>query len=149
MSKGDELFERGAALLERLSRKAVAKGGFAAKVAEPLAEDAQFLRQIKPTLVMARLRGEAPTDGRVEAVTAEQTPPPEPGPPHWAEPSPPPTAEPGPPPTAEPGPKKEKKKKKEKGAGGPNPIVIAAAAFAVGVVVAKFIDWRGHAHPHY
>jgi hypothetical protein len=126
VSKGDELFERGAALLERLSRKAAAKGGFAAKVAEPLVEDAQFLRQIKPTLVMARLRGEAPTDGRVEAVTLVQPPPPVP------EPAP-----------------EDKKKEKKRGGGGPNPIAIAAAAFAVGVVVAKIIDWRGHAHPHF
>jgi hypothetical protein len=138
LSKGDELFERGAALLEKLSRKAASEGGFAAKLAEPLAEDAQFLRQIKPTIVMARLRGEAPTDGRVEAVTAVQTSPP------WQESPPEPAHDPPRPPWPEPAPKKEKKK-----GGGPNPIVIAAAAFAVGVVVAKIIDWRGHAHPHY
>jgi hypothetical protein len=31
--------------------------------------------------------------------------------------------------------------------GGPNPFVVALAAFALGMVVAKVIDWRGHAHP--
>jgi hypothetical protein len=30
---------------------------------------------------------------------------------------------------------------------GPNPFVVAGAAFAVGSVLAKLIDWRGHAHP--
>jgi hypothetical protein len=40
MSKGDLLVERGAAGLEDLSRKAAAKGGFAAKLADELAEDA-------------------------------------------------------------------------------------------------------------
>jgi hypothetical protein len=30
---------------------------------------------------------------------------------------------------------------------GPNPFVVAGAAFAVGTLLAKLIDWRGHAHP--
>ena len=30
---------------------------------------------------------------------------------------------------------------------GPNPFVVAGAAFAAGSVLAKVIDWRGHAHP--
>jgi hypothetical protein len=123
MTRADQLFERGATFLEQLSRKAASEGGFVAKVAEPLADDADFLRKLKPTLVLARLRGEAPTDGRVEAVSAVETPQPAPAP------------------------KKPEKKQKKKSGGGPNPIVIAAAAFAVGIVVAKFVDWRGHAHP--
>jgi hypothetical protein len=31
--------------------------------------------------------------------------------------------------------------------GGPSPILLAVGAFAVGLVIAKVIDWRGHAHP--
>jgi hypothetical protein len=31
--------------------------------------------------------------------------------------------------------------------GGPNPVVVVAAAALAGVLVAKLIDWRGHAHP--
>ena len=62
MTKADLLFERGAAFLEELSRKASANGGFVAKLVEPLGEDAAFLRKMKPTLVLARLRGEAPTN---------------------------------------------------------------------------------------
>jgi hypothetical protein len=30
---------------------------------------------------------------------------------------------------------------------GPSPIVVAAGAFAVGLVIAKVVDWRSHAHP--
>ena len=33
--------------------------------------------------------------------------------------------------------------------GGPNPFVVAGAAFAAGTVLAKLIDWRGHAHPRH
>jgi hypothetical protein len=30
---------------------------------------------------------------------------------------------------------------------GPNPFLVAAAALAIGIVAAKLVDWRGHAHP--
>ena len=30
---------------------------------------------------------------------------------------------------------------------GPNAILVIGAAFAVGILVAKVIDWRSHAHP--
>ncbi|MDQ3066193.1 MAG: hypothetical protein M3R12_03430 [Actinomycetota bacterium] len=30
---------------------------------------------------------------------------------------------------------------------GPNPFVVAGAAFGLGTLLAKAIDWRGHAHP--
>jgi hypothetical protein len=30
---------------------------------------------------------------------------------------------------------------------GPDPLVVAAAAAAIGVLLAKVIDWRAHAHP--
>jgi hypothetical protein len=123
MTKADLLVERGAWFLEGLSRKAASEGGFVAKLAEPLADDAAFLRKMKPTLVLARLRGEAPTDGKVASVQTMESPVPQPPPPL--------------------------KEKKKKAGGGPNPIVVAAAAFAVGVVVAKLVDWRGHAHPRF
>jgi hypothetical protein len=31
--------------------------------------------------------------------------------------------------------------------GGPSPWLVVGAAFAAGYVLAKTIDWRGHAHP--
>jgi hypothetical protein len=33
--------------------------------------------------------------------------------------------------------------------GGPNPFVVVGIAFAAGVALAKWIDWRGHAHPRW
>ena len=124
MSKGDVIVERGATLLEELSRKAAAEGGFAAKLAEPLADDAEFLRKLKPSLVAARLRGEAPADGHRAARPVMSSPPP---------------------PT--PDEKASSAEKVKTSNGGPSPVVVAAVAFAVGIFAAKFIDWRGHAHP--
>jgi hypothetical protein len=61
MTKGDRIVERGSERLRDLSTKAAAKGGVAEKLAQPLAEDAAFLRKLKPSLIVARARGEAPT----------------------------------------------------------------------------------------
>ncbi len=58
--RGDALVERGAAKLQELSRDLAARGGFAAQIAPDLAEDARFLLRLKPSLVAARIRGEAP-----------------------------------------------------------------------------------------
>ncbi|HVW89126.1 MAG TPA: hypothetical protein VHC01_06635 [Gaiellaceae bacterium] len=51
-----------------------------------------------------------------------------------------------PPPPAPAGPQIERPKPKRKG-GGPSPFLVLGAAFAVGYVLAKVVDWRGHAHP--
>ena len=61
-TKADELVDRGAEKLERLSERAAAEGGMKAKVADELAEDAAFLRKLKPSLMVARATGEAPTN---------------------------------------------------------------------------------------
>ena len=45
-------------------------------------------------------------------------------------------------PQSNPTPKKPKKK-----GGGVSPLLVVGAAFAAGIVLAKVIDWRGHAHP--
>jgi hypothetical protein len=63
MTKGDQAVEKGSAKLRDLSRKAAERGGVAEKLAQPLAEDAAFLRKLKPSAVIARARGAAPTDG--------------------------------------------------------------------------------------
>ncbi len=125
MSKADLLVERGADRLEDLSRKAAAKGGFAAKLADELAEDAVFLRKLKPSLIKARAKGRAPiartTERETPAPSAPQmtTPPPQP----------------------------KSKPKKRRPKRGPNPFLVAGVALAAGIVLAKVIDWRGHAHP--
>ena len=114
--KGDGSIESGADKLEELSSKAAAKSGVAGKVAPELADDAAFLRKLKPSLMVKRAKGELPKD-----------------------------AEPGTPaPRAPSGPQHSPQKKR---GSGPNPIVVAAAAFGVGTLLAKAIDWRGHAHP--
>lgn len=110
--RGDALVERGAAKLQELSRDLASRGGFGAQIAPDLAEDAEFLRKLKPSLIAARIRGEAPPNA---------TPPAE---------------------------RPVVKPKKPKTPGeGPNPLLIVGGALVLGIVLAKVIDWRGHAHP--
>ena len=52
---------------------------------------------------------------------------------------------PAPRPAAPPPPPRPKKPRKK--GGGVSPLVVVGAAFAAGIVLAKVIDWRGHAHP--
>ena len=123
MSKADLLVERGADRLEGLSRKAAAKGGFAAKFADELADDAAFLRRLKPSLIKARAKGRAPI------ARAEDRQPEAPSAPQIA------------------APRRKPKAKKRRRSGGPNPFLVAGVALAAGIAIAKVIDWRGHAHP--
>jgi hypothetical protein len=118
MTRGDQAVEKGSEKLHDLSEKAAERGGVAEKLAEPLAEDAAFLRKLKPSLILARARGRAPTDGT-----------------------------PGEPAAAPPGPQITHARAKKKG-GGPNPFVVVGVALAAGILLAKVIDWRGHAHPN-
>ena len=62
MTAGDALMERGAGRLQRLADRAAASGGLTGKLAEPLAEDAALLRRMKPSLIVARARGQARDD---------------------------------------------------------------------------------------
>ena len=114
--KGDGAIESGADKLDELSGKAAAKGGVAGKLAPELADDASFLRKLKPSLIVRRAKGELPKDQ--EPGTAPRRP------------------------VAPSAPQHARKK-----TGGPNPFVVAGAAFGVGTLLAKLIDWRGHAHP--
>jgi hypothetical protein len=61
MNKGDRIVERASESLRGLSAKAAARGGVAGKLAKPLAEDAAFLRKLKPSLIKARAQGHQPT----------------------------------------------------------------------------------------
>jgi hypothetical protein len=114
MTRLDQTIDRAADKLQELADKAAGEDGLKAKLAEPLAEDAAFLRKLKPSLIAARARGDAPTDEKPASGTVTPVAP-------------------------EPKPKKPNS--------GPNPWLVAAGAFAVGIVLAKLIDWRGHAHP--
>lgn len=124
MSRADLLIERGADRLSALSRQAAARGGLAAKLADELAEDAVFLRQLKPSLILARAQGRAPT-GRRPGVRPEA-----PSAPQLVKPRP-----------------RPKPKRRARSGAGPNPFLVAGVAFVAGIALAKMIDWRGHAHP--
>lgn len=87
MRSADQIFDRGADLLGELAQKARAQGGFASRLAPKLAEDSAFLRKLKPSLVAARIRGEATSNGN---------PPPEVVPPPAPKPKPRPSAGAGP-----------------------------------------------------
>jgi hypothetical protein len=115
MTRGDAVVERGAQGLQRLARRAAESGGITSRLAPELADDAAFLRKLKPSLIAARVRGNAPTNGR-----------------------------PGETPAAPSGPQLGRGRRK---GGGPSPWLVLGAAFALGIVLAKAVDWRGHAHP--
>ena len=116
MSTADNKVERAANKLQQLANEFAGEGGLKAKLAEPLAEDADFIRKLKPSLIKARAKGDAPTNlkrGRA--------------------------------PIAPTGPQLAKRKKPK--GGGPSPFLVIGVALAAGIVLAKWIDWRGHAHP--
>jgi hypothetical protein len=60
MSSGDTLVDQGADRLRDLSERAAEHGGVTSKLAQPLAEDSDFLRKLKPSLIKARAKGRAP-----------------------------------------------------------------------------------------
>ncbi|HEV2592924.1 MAG TPA: hypothetical protein VGU02_13640 [Gaiellaceae bacterium] len=115
MTRGDQALESAADKLETFVQNAEREGGVKAKVGVAFADDPDFLRKLKPSLVKARMKGESPT-APIRTRTA-------------------------PPPSAP-------KKPKPKG-GGPSPWLVLGAAFAVGMLAAKALDWRGHAHPRW
>jgi hypothetical protein len=117
MTRGHQLVERAADRLDAYARLASREPGLKAKLAGPLADDAELLRGMRPSRIAARLRGE-PGD---------------------ASPSPTASREPISPVEAEP---RERSRRR-----GPSPIVLAAGTFALGLLIAKVLDWRSHAHP--
>lgn len=119
MTSADQVVDRAADRLRELADRAAAEGGLTAKLGEELADDAAFLRKLKPSLIAARIKGEAPKgqppgSGAPAAPTAPQL--------------------------------GKRPKPKRKG-DGVNPFLVVGAALVAGIVIAKFIDWRGHAHP--
>jgi hypothetical protein len=119
----DALVDRAANGLQKLADQAAAGNGMKAKFAQELADDAAFLRKLKPSLMVARAKGEAPTNQKPGQGTVAPS-----GPQLGSRPKP---------------------KPRKAGGGGPNPLLIVGAAFVAGIVIAKVIDWRGHAHPRH
>ncbi|MEX0816521.1 MAG: hypothetical protein WD027_03680, partial [Gaiellales bacterium] len=60
MTKGDAVVEKGASKLQRLANQAARTGRLRSRLAQPLAEDAAFLRKLKPSLMVTRAKGEGP-----------------------------------------------------------------------------------------
>ncbi len=116
-TKADQAVDRGADKLEELAERTTAEDGVKAKVSDELAGDADFLRKLKPSLMVKRAKGEAPTN--------EQ-----PGEPRSA-----PAA------AARRRPKPKAKRK------GPSPWVVLGGAIVGGYFLAKVVDWRGLGHP--
>jgi hypothetical protein len=112
-TKADHAVDRAADHLQEMADKAAAEGGVAAKLAQPLADDAAFLRKLKPSLIKARAKGSAPTNQNPSRGTVRRA----------------------------------RKSPKGPGKGGPNPFLIIGIAFAVGIAVAKIIDWKNDADP--
>jgi hypothetical protein len=113
----DRRVDQAADKLQQTADRLAGAGGVKAKVAEALADDAAFVRKLKPSLMRARMRGDAPTDGTPgEGVRAPSAP-------------------------------QLGKRPKPPGGRGPNPFVVVGAAFAAGILLAKVVDWRSHAHP--
>jgi hypothetical protein len=117
LAAADEKLERAADKLQQAAERAAAEGGLKAKLAPKLAEEADFVRKLKPSLIVARAKGEAPTNAKPgETVVAPLGP-------------------------------QLGDRPKPKRAGGPNPFVVLGIALAAGILLAKVVDWRGHAHP--
>ena len=117
MSAVDDKVARLADGLERVAEREAPKGGVHTKIADELADDAAFLRKLKPSLIKARAKGELPTN-----------------------------EQPGSPRVGPSGAQLASRPRRRKGRG-LNPWLVAGVALAAGVLVAKAIDWRGHAHP--
>jgi hypothetical protein len=118
MKRADSTVERAAGKLQQTANRVAAQGGLRAKLAPTLADDAAFVRKLKPSLIAARAKGRAPADAKPgEGVVAPSGP---------------------------------QLGKRPRGSGrGPNPFVVIGAAFAAGMVLAKVVDWRSHAHPRF
>jgi hypothetical protein len=115
----DQTVERAANKLQQLANQLAGAGGLKSKLAQPLAEDADLIRKMKPSLIKARARGEAPMNQTPGQATVAPSSPQIGG---------------------------ARPKASEK-SGGPSPWLVVGVALATGIVLAKLIDWRGHAHP--
>ena len=117
LTKADQVIDRAALRLQEFADRVATEGGLSAKLAQPLADDAAFLRKLKPSLIVKRAKGEAPTNQKPGEGTVAPS-----------------------------GPQLGKPPKSRR-AGGPSPWAVIGAALVTGIILAKVIDWRGHAHP--
>ena len=117
-TKADHVVDRGADKLDEIAERTAAEDGVKAKLSEELAGDAEFLRKLKPSLMVKRAKGEAPT-----------------------------SAKPGEPRRSPGGPQLGGRPKPAAKRKGPSPWAVLGGAIVGGYFLAKVVDWRGHAHP--
>jgi hypothetical protein len=122
MSALDTLANKAQAASQRLAGQSGVKG----KLADELADDAVFLRKLKPALIKKRLSGQAPTNQTPGEARKSPS-----GPQLGDRPT------------------EVKEPAKKGGSGGPSPFLVIGVALALGVVAAKVIDWRSHGHPRW
>jgi hypothetical protein len=130
----DQTVEHAANRLQQLANQLAGEGGLKSKLAQPLAEDADFIRKMKPSLIKARAKGEAAKppvrdSGPVEGVRGNREVPPARGA------------------TSPSRPQIGSRPKAKKKSAGPLPWIVVGAALAAGIVLAKWIDWRGDVYP--
>lgn len=114
VNRADGLVDQAADRLREFADRAAQQGGIAGMLADELADDAAFLRRLKPSAIVARAKGEAPKD--LPAGT---------GTPSTASPLVGATSNPSP-------------------GTGVSPLLIVGAALVLGVALAKLIDWRAN-----
>ena len=93
MTTADQRVEEAAEKLQELADRMAVEDGFKSKLAEPLADDADLMRKLKPSLIKSRVKGDTSNDQ----------------------------------------------------GGSPNPWLVVGVALAAGILLAKWIDRRGHA----
>ena len=148
MTTADQKVERAADKLQAFAQRMAGEGGLKSKLAQPLAEDADLIRKMQPSLIKARAAAKPPVreadqwrgthsvrprSGPVEGVWGNREVPP------GSRATRPRTGRfPQRAPAA--GPKRR---------GYVNPWLVVGLALATGIFLAKWIDWRGHAHPRH
>lgn len=71
MTRADAVVETAADRLESFVREARRSGGVKAKLGNALAEDPEFVRRLKPSLIKARAKGQTPVEPPRSAAEAE------------------------------------------------------------------------------
>jgi hypothetical protein len=115
MTKADQAVDTAADKVAAFVRESRSSGGLKGKLGDAFADDPEFIRKLKPSLIKARAKGGVPVEPAPRAPSGPQVERPKP-------------------------PKARRRR-------GPSPWLVVGAAFAAGYVLAKTIDWRGHAHP--
>jgi hypothetical protein len=118
MTKADQAVDTAADKVASFVRNARTAGGIRGKLGAALANDPEFIRKLKPSLIKARAQGHGTTEpagGMRHAPSGPQLERPNP--------------------------------QKANRSSGPSPWLVVGAALATGYLLAKIVDWRGHAHP--